>query len=255
MKRTSATIKALTLLLLVSFHSLSKAETIQIASGEYPPWTSQSLPGGGYINRLVSEAFKLHNIDVKFDYLPWKRALEATRIGNYHATSFWGESEERRQDFLHSQTIENIYFVFFYTKKRFNGPFKWQSLDELGRLKIGATRSYTYNDEFWRLYKQDRLRVSISNTDIDNLRKLISGTIDLFPISEFTGKYLLHRNFSPAEIESIGINTKALSEGKNYILFSKTQPDSQYYLNILNAGLEALRQEGKFRIFQEEMFK
>jgi len=242
-------------LILLAGTTVLRAETISIASGEYPPWTSESLPNGGYINRLVKEAFALADIDVNFDYMPWKRALEATRLGKYHASAFWGENQDRNEDFLHSQTIDNIYFVFFYNKQHYDKPFEWKTLSELSAYKIGATRGYTYSKEFWDLHKQDKLRLSISNSDIDSLGKLIRGKIDLFPISEFTGKYLLHRNFSKTEIELLSISTKPLSDGKNYILFPKILAKSKDYLKLLNSGLTTLKQQGKFKQFQEDMFK
>lgn len=75
-------------ILLISINT--KSETVKIATGDFPPWTSESLPHGGFINRVVSSAFKLSGVDVEFHYLPWKRALEATKVGQFHASSFWG---------------------------------------------------------------------------------------------------------------------------------------------------------------------
>lgn len=233
----------------------SAADTVKIASGEYPPWTSEDLPGGGYLNLLISEAFKLQGIQVEFEYMPWKRALEATRVGNYHASSFWGENKERERDFFHSQSIENIYFVFFYNKNSVDAPIKWQQLSDLAQYRIGATRGYTYNEEFWQLYHLNKLRVSVGNDDIESLQKLVEGKIDLFPISQFTGKYLLHRNFNASQIQSIGFDDKPLSEGKNFILFSKVNPENKRYVKALNEGLDLLKKKGKLKQLREEIFK
>jgi polar amino acid transport system substrate-binding protein len=255
LKKETKIIAVLIYALLLFTPMTGNAETIRIATGEYPPWTSASLAQGGYINNVVKEAFSLYGVDVEFDYMPWKRALEATRLGQYHASSFWGESKERQKDFLHSDSIENIYFVFFYNKQRFKEPFEWQQLRDAMHYKVGATRSYTYTQEFWNLSQESGTRVSIANRDIDSLHKLVNGKIDLFPISEFTGKYLLHSNFSDNEVKSIGINSKPLSKGKNYILFSKKINLNAEYVKMLNMGLKKLQQQGKLKRFREELFK
>ena len=76
------------LLITITLSSNTQAETVHIATGEYPPWTSTTLPHGGYINHIVASAFALSGIKVEFHYMSWKRALEATRLGQFNATSF-----------------------------------------------------------------------------------------------------------------------------------------------------------------------
>jgi len=244
------TSKFLTLLLTSILSFSLQAETIHVATGEYPPWTSEDLPHGGYVNHVVSSAFALSNIQVKFHYMPWKRALEATRIGKFNATSFWGENLEREKNFLRSEVVHIIPFVFFYRKE--NTDFSWQKLSDLTQYKIGATRAYTYTKEFWNLTAQNKLRVSLANDDIHNLRKLASGQIDIFPISELTGKYLLNKHFNKNEKSKIAIHDKPLSTGKDFILFSKQIDNNHKYLNIFNQGFKRLQEDKKLERFQHE---
>jgi len=230
------------------FSLTSRAETVHIATGEYPPWTSASLPHGGYINHIVSSAFKESGINIELHYLPWKRALEATRIGKYHATSFWSESEERKKDFLHSDIINDASFVFFYNKS--NAGFSWCTLGELSQYKIGATRGYTYTKEFWALIDKDVLRASIANGDVQSLKKLVQGKIDLFPISELTGHYLLNQHFTDDERQQVSVYSKPLSNGKDFILFSKELPKNTRFLKAFNEGFMQLVKQKKIEQFQ-----
>jgi len=230
-----------------------EAETINIATGEYPPWTSESLPHGGYINHIVTSAFALSNIKVKFHYMPWKRALEATRVGQFHASSFWGNNEERRKNYYHSNVINNANFVFFYRKQ--GNKFTWERLQDLAPYIIGATRGYTYTEEFWDLANTNKLRVSLANNDILNLKKLIEGKIDLFPISKLTGHYLLNRHFSTNEAATLSVNPKPLALGKDFILFSKEAQGSKSFLKKFNEGLKTLKAQNKLSEFKQELLK
>ena len=40
---------------------------VTIASGEWSPYTSRHLYGGGILSQIVSEAFALDNIEVKYN--------------------------------------------------------------------------------------------------------------------------------------------------------------------------------------------
>ncbi len=229
------------------------AETLKIASGEYPPWTSEALPHGGFINHIVSSAFELSDIQVEFHYLPWKRALEATRVGQFHASSFWGENKDREGDFYYSDVIQDDSFVFFHKKSL--PPFEWKSLSDLSHLRIGATLGYTYTEEFWKLANNDTLRVSVRNDDLTNLSQLINGEIDLFPLSELTGYYLLNKHFSKEQAAKIGVNLKPLNLGKDFILFSRSIAGNEKYLKLFNQGLNKLKKQNKLELFRRELLQ
>ena len=238
-----------TLVLFVSANSF--AEIIHIATGEYPPLTSESLDHGGYINRIVSSAFALSNIEVKYHYMPWKRALETTRIGQFQASSFWGDSKKRHKDFIHSDVIDKIHFIFFY--RTLNKNFTWNTLNDLQHYKIGATRGYTYTEAFWSLKNKDQFRISIANDDTENLKRLIKGQIDIFPISKLTGMFLLSKNFTKDEAAKVSLYPKALSQGKNLLLFSKLSPGNEVLVEKFNQGLKILKEQNKLALFRQEL--
>lgn len=219
---------------------LSIAEPLRIATGEYPPWATTDLPDGGYINLIVALAFDEVGIDIRFDYMPWNRALEATKAGNYLASSFWGRDPSREADFLHSDTIYHDPIVLAYRPSKIN--ITWSQLEELRGYIFGATRGYTYSEGFWNLAERDILRVSVANNDIDNLKKLVSGQIDFFPISKITGRYLLHKHFSRKDASTISFDDKAINASQDYLLFTKAKPEARALMYKFNRGLALLRE-------------
>ena len=222
------------------FASLTQAEVVRIASGEYPPWTSAELPDGGYINLLVKRAFNNVGIDVEFDYMPWNRALEATRVGHYLASSFWGHDPARDPDFLLSESIHIDPIVLSYNKR--TPMIKWKKLEDLKGYVFGATRGYTYAEGFWEKADSDVLRVSVVNDDVSNLKKLISGDIDLFPISRLTALYLLNKHFSPEEAKQITFDTRPINSSLDYLLFTRAKAEAEPLLKRFNEGLAKLNQ-------------
>ena len=70
--------------------SAGAAETVEITTGEYAPWTSESLKHGGFSTHIITEAFKLEGYEVNFTFYPWKRVYEAAKDGKrFHASSWW----------------------------------------------------------------------------------------------------------------------------------------------------------------------
>ena len=224
---------------------------VTIATGEYQPWTSEHLPHGGFINHVVTEAFRAQGIETRFVYLPWKRTLEDTRQGVYDATSYWYYKAEREQDFIHSPPVNHERIVFFGRKGRV--PERWSTLAELAGLRIGATRGFTYSDEFWRLAGAGLLNVEQVRSDELNMRKLIAGRIDLFPVGEQSGWHILMHDFSEKDRNGLFTLQPPLAEVDGYILFSRKRPEVGRWVAAFRTGLQSLEKSGRLAQMRQDL--
>ena len=240
-------------LVILFFSVNTKSDTITIATGEYPPWTSENMPNGGFINHIVSSAFKVSNINVEFHYMPWKRALEATKVGQFNASSFWAIDKDRQDHFFHSDVIQSDAFVFFHRKSLTS--LKWNRLQELKDYRIGATLGYTYNEEFWNLSENNQLRISVMNDDVTNLKRLMAGEIDLFPLSQVTGQYLLQQSFTKQEANNLTFNAQPINSDKVVILLSHAIENNKKYVELFNKGLRQLKKQGRIEAFRRALLK
>lgn len=234
--------------LTTSFNLL--ARTVTIATGEYPPWTSQNLKDGGFVNDVIAQAFKREGIDTKFVYLPWKRAQLATKAGEYDATSFWFHSDARAKDFLESQPVMHSVTVFFHLKSK-QIP-NWSKLSDLKAYTIGATRGYTYTDEFWAASKSGELHVDQANDDAVNLQKLLASRIDLYPTGQLTGWVLINSKFPQAK-DKLTTLPKPLVTTNGYLLFPKSKADSTSLVTTFNKGLAAMNADGTIKKLEDKL--
>ncbi len=85
--------------------SVVAKDKVIIATGEYTPFVSAALKHNGYVSHIIQKAFSFEGIDVEFRYLPWKRSYESTKEGEYDASSFWYESDERKKVFYYSDIV------------------------------------------------------------------------------------------------------------------------------------------------------
>lgn len=240
-------------LLSLSFAGLARAETVTIATGEFPPWTSESARYGGFVNRVVAAAFSRVGIDVKFSYMPWKRAEAETRVGRYDASAFWFASQSGEGDFILSEPISSHKEVFFHLKSK---PFPhWETLSDLHAVKIGATLGYTYTSEFWELAHDGKINVEVAARDELNLKKVAIGRIDAFPVDEMTGWLLLSnpKLFLPGVKNMFATEARSLRSTSGYLRFPRHQPRTSRLMVKFNAGLLAMKNDGTYERYLQDL--
>ena len=232
-------ILSLTAIIGLAFATVSHSETrtLSIATGSYAPFTGQDLPGEGVVNRSVRAIAKSAGFEISFNYMPWKRTLEATRRGMYDATSYWYYSEQREPHFIHVGPVMREREVFF-TRTDADIP-EWNELEDLAGLRIGVVPGYTYTPQLWDLGESGRLILSEATSDEANLKKLLAGRIDVYPMSETAGWHLISELFSEEEQARIRILDTPLVISGGYLLVSRSKPDAEDVAQALQNAVDA----------------
>jgi polar amino acid transport system substrate-binding protein len=228
-------------------YSASAEEIIAIATLEYHPWTGNNLKFNGFVNHVVSEAFRRKGYSVKYTYLPFKRGVIETQNGQYSALSYVYWSKDRGKEFYLSDPISEEKIVFFHLK---SNPIKyWKTLDDLKNHKFGATRGYTYTKEFWQAIESKRIEVDLTDNDMQNFKKLLAGRIDIFPSGLVNGISLLQKEFDASKSQLLTYHPKPLSNITGHLAFTRSRQDSGNLLQIFNQGLAELKEEGLYDQF------
>jgi polar amino acid transport system substrate-binding protein len=230
-----------------------QAEMVTIATGEFPPWTTENARHGGFVNRVVAAAFARGGIKVKFTYMPWKRAEAETKLGHFDASAVWFASEASESDFILSAPISSHKEVFYHLKSK---PFpNWKALSDLHGIKLGATLGYTYTGEFWALAQAGKINVEVAVRDVLNLKKVIVGRIDAVPLDELTGWLLLSNSelFLPGIKNLFATAPRPLRVTPGYLRFPRQQARTPYLVGKFNAGLLELKSDGSYDRFFQEM--
>ncbi len=227
-------------------------ETIVVATGDWPPTLGKDLKHGGYANHMLKLSFETQGIKTKFLFLSWKRSMEVTRRGEYHLTNYWYCSEKRKKDFLCGNAILHTNYSFFHLKST---KFDWKNYNDLKKYKIGLTSSYTYTDEFVKMINDGELNGEWVSTDIQNFGKLLLGRIDIFPMFDLVGNYMLKIELSPEQIGRITVHPKPLILDTVHPLFPKSRSDSKKLLKLYNKGLEIVISKGLLQKYKDKMIE
>jgi len=225
----------------------SAEEIITVATLEYHPWTGKNLKFNGFVNHVITEAFKRKGCSVQFTYLPWKRAVIETKTGEYAALSYVYLSKDRQQEFYLSEPISEEKIVFFHLK---SNPIKdWDTLADLKKYKFGATRGYTYTKEFWQAIESNQLTVDVTDSDKQNFKKLFVGRIDIFPSGLINGLSLILKEFDAGKSDILSYHQKPLSKTTGHLAFTKSRNNSENLVRIFNQGLAELKEAGLYNQF------
>jgi len=220
-------------------------ETISVASGEYPPFSGHNLPHEGYVSHLVRLAYGLQGIEVDYEYMPWARSLEETSLGHYGVSIFWFCTQERKLDFYCSEQslIAEAVNIFHRVDTELGD---WKSYRDLTRFRFGLTRGYAYDQKILDAVDQGILSGEFVGSDLQNMRKLLAGRIDLFLIGEESGNDILNQHFSAQQREEITMDSTPIFISNFHVLFSKAHPKARYWQEQFDSGMAKLKASAKF---------
>ncbi len=226
--------------LLLSLPRAFAAETVTIAVGEWPPYTSKQDPNARIAQQIASAAFAQQGIQVKYAYYPWKRCYAEVRAGHVAATLPWFRSGKRDKAFLFSQEpLTHNREVFFYLKPL---HFHWGNYGNLKQYRIGATLGYYDTD----LLAQQGLPLDKVSDERLNFEKMLVGRIDIYATGRDVGTYLINTLFPPATAARFTYDPKPLHEANTFVMFSRKRSDSLSLRDRFDRGLRALKASGRY---------
>jgi polar amino acid transport system substrate-binding protein len=229
-------------LFLLSFSLV--AEPLRIVSSEFVPHNGEHLPNQGHAIQLVREIFATQHQDIQIEFLPWPRALLQARQGEAVALiSVWFDSE--RTDYLHYPTpLYTNYMKFYHNSAK---PIRFTELEQLSKtpLRLGVVRGYSYPQAIKAL-PFEWIEVS---TDLESLKMLALGRVDLVICEQMVAEYLLSKELSDysAQLSSTGPVVEARPM---YLAFAKAHPDSEVMQHKFEQGLLQLKQQHRLEFLQ-----
>lgn len=222
------------------------AKSLILTNGEWPPFFSEQLNHGGFGTRIVTEAFVYSDTQVSFHYVPWKRGLDLAAHGHSDGSVGWRKSKQWERLFLFSDPLFPVDTVFLHKK---SNPIEWESPEDLGHLSIGGTLGYLYVDKLRSITRHNNGKLELASSDEINLRKLLSGRIDIFPCPKMVAYYIMHARIDPEKAQFITYHPKPLLRGPVHLLISKKVPGAQRIIAQFNKGLRQLKESGQYERF------
>ncbi|MFH2121901.1 MAG: transporter substrate-binding domain-containing protein [Pseudomonadota bacterium] len=223
------------------------AETITLVADEWAPYNIQpGIQPEGYMVDVAREIFKAHNITITYKIIPWKRALEGTKSGEYNAAI--GPSRDEAPYLIFPDEALASNQLSFWVKK--GNPWRFSGRDSVKEISLGLIQGYDYR-EWLNTYAQthkkekDKVQFVFGKTPMEmNLRKLMAGRVGVVVDSEATIRYTATRLHILDAIEKAGQDNEP---SECYIAFSPALPRSAEYARMLSEGIAGLRRSGRLQ--------
>ncbi|WP_462158886.1 substrate-binding periplasmic protein [Pseudoalteromonas sp. GB56] len=223
-------------------------QTIKISTSDWPPYIDRNLESKGFVSQIIKEAFAQVDVKVEFVFLPWARAYDETKRGNFVATSYWYKDKSHSKHFIYSDAITHEKLVFFH----FNSllPNTWNALEDFNKQVIGLTRGYTYTKSIWQYAQRHPDNTYVVGSDEQNFQMMLLGRVDIVPAQEIVGWQYVHTLFPPQDIARVRVMSPAIDTPTGHLLFPKVNKDSKKIRSLFNKGLAKLKESGRLAELQ-----
>jgi polar amino acid transport system substrate-binding protein len=235
----------LSVLLAVCTVQVATAETLSIRSDLWPPYNDEpkSIKPGYMINVLM-EIFLPQGYALDYQQLSWTDSLEAVRKGQFNAVV--GATKDDAPDFVFPKESFGVSDTAFFVKS--GEKWKFTGKASLQDVRLGVIESYAYNDELDPYIKANKGTKRIVEATGDEplmalIRMLQDGQIDA--IVEDTNVMFATLISGKVPMGSLVAAGSCKEKSTLYVAFSPKNPKSKELAAKFDAGIKALRSNGK----------
>jgi polar amino acid transport system substrate-binding protein len=234
----------------------SGTETITIVADVWCPYNcSPESYNPGFMIEIAREVFKEKEIEIAYSNIPWARAIEEARKGNY--TAIVGATKGDAPDFIFPDIAQGISKNGFYV--RAGETWKYNGLNSLKDKIVGAIEDYDYAGDLGKYMKENKnnnLRVQFVSGDEAlslNIKKLLNRRIDVIVEDEAVMSETIQRLSLQDKIVFVADSSAATSEDSYlFLAFSPKNPRALEYAKILSQGTTKLRESGRLQEILEK---
>ncbi len=223
--------------------SSAQGEAVTVATGEWAPYVSRKLENGGFITEIISATFRKMNLEVEFVFYPWRRCYDAVVTGRVWAAFPYSVTGGRRTEVLFSDKISHsVTRFFFHSPKENPDPPGYETLADLKQYRVGGVLGYFYEEAFAKA----GLSIDAVSSEAAALEKLRLGRIELLPLNELVGWFLIRNRFTE-RIDHFHTLDKAYSRDDLHLIASKSYPGSEELLARFNRALKRVKDDYIYR--------
>ncbi|VEB40695.1 Bacterial extracellular solute-binding proteins, family 3 [Chromobacterium violaceum] len=225
--------------------------TVDLASGEWPPYVSQQLPEQGVYTEIVREAFRRAGYQVRISFQSWPQTELLTKSGKAAAAFPYRPTPEREKDFDFSAPLmHSTSYLFYHKPHQPNPPQPFKSLDELRGYRVAIQLGYWYLP----LFQRHRLNTLMTSDEVNALRQLYLGHLDLVPMVLERGLYQIHSVFPGREKEFGYIPTPLDKETPLALMFSRSYPQATRIRDDFGRALGQMEKDGSLNAIYQRNF-
>jgi len=207
-------------LLLLSAQLKAAERVIKISSDPWEPWVfgeEGEVATGGWSIDITNELFQRLGIKTDIQVYPYERCIRQMKTGERDMLLMAKKTKERQKYLLYTDVSVNDPQLLYYATNR-NNAFEWSDWSDLNKLAIGGVRGFNYG-KFHDAAKKHDITLELTENDLQNVKKLLAGRIDLVMLNRSTAQHFLSTH--PEFRGRLQAARKPIANAEFYIALSK----------------------------------
>lgn len=223
------------------FPAFCAAESVRLASLDWPPYTGATLQGQGETTVLLKQVFTAMGLELQTEFLPWSRAIRASEKAGALYAGYFPEYQTYNPDFILSDSlgISELGFVEATAK-----PLGQLSFAQLPQLQLGVVQDYVNLDVVDKMISAKQLQPQLAISDRQNILKVALGRLDLAVIDRRVLAYLLQNDPEVKRLAAGKVQfNPSLVELKTLHLALRRESAHQQLLEKFNQQLQKVKSD------------
>ena len=218
-------------------------DAVLFNTGEWPPYTSESLPRGGFMTEIVASVCAEAGIEPRFEFLPWPRAEAGVSSGTAFAGFPYAQTPVRAESFDFSEPL--FYGVSAALVREDNErlrPFMAEGLSyaEMKGLACGALTGSVQAS----LLEDGGVPVKQAPRTEQLLDMLRIGRLDCVVDDQAVLLHFVHNQPQGQELRLVAV--KEFKKRPVGLIVSRKYPGAQTLLEWFNGAMRRMRASGEY---------
>ena len=236
------------LLLLIPIYSWG--EVIKIATINWAPFYGKELKKDGVVSEIAREALKRSGHNLKFEYMPWKRAMKKTAKGRkYHGLFGCWYSKDREKNYIFSKETMLDGSPHFIAS--INSRVTISKASDLNGLTIGIVRGYTTSEAVNKLFKAKKTK----KWEVSKLHQLFplieKKKVDVVLENQFVAQDMFKKKFPGKNYNFKKVGSDFFN-GRLFMCWSRKYPGIQKIADQFDKNLKIMKTDGSLEKIKKE---
>ncbi len=249
------------LFLLINFNALGSDKIVSVVTlADYAPYVfvdgNKSITGivtpenrealvNGYSWEVFQESFHVMGYSIKYDIVPWARAIKYLKNGQVDLLFPISKSSERLGVFTYSkEPINDVDIVIYFP---ITSSFKWNGYHSLNRKIIGVKHAFNYGDKWNSVNYFTKYDIGKMSTGFQMLGK---GHLDGFIGYEHVWDYFLKKRGWVNKFKKTAIIDSTIE----YVVAMNGTQEKNSLLNVYDEGKRKLVGNGRLTEIKRKWF-
>lgn len=226
--------------------SAAQIDHVQLAAGNFAPYTTSEAENGGMLTEVVERAFSKVGIQAETHFMPWKRSYAETEAARQDGTFPWSITNEREEAFLYSEPL------YTFVRRGFvmaDSAIQAQTPEALAGKRMCRPQGYSLQGVNADMANKG-LITHIAPPDMPTcFRMLAVGRVDYVVLAEGEGwanaKSVLG---GKGKVRALDI---VFYQYTNHLIVSRKHPNGKVLIKQFNEGLHRLKASGEYQAILE----